>query len=193
MRSSFSRRLPVLINVSTLLQEPVGHARRYQVDHEPVAVPESRFAQEISGSVRLIRSERGVLVTADLDLAPVDMQCGRCLEMFETPVSVEFDEEYVLDHDPVTGRRVEVDVDEFRIDHQRHLDLSEAVRQYEESALPLRPLCRPDCRGLCPRCGHNLNTGPCGCAAAASDDRWSALARLQERLGTEDGDGAPEA
>lgn len=183
----------MLINVSTLLQEPLGHARRYALDREAVAVPEDGFAQEISGSLRLIRSERGVLVTATLDLAPVTVQCGRCLESFETPVSVEFDEEYVFDHDPITGRRVEVAADDFRIDAHQHLDLSEAVRQYEESALPTRPLCRSDCRGLCPRCGSNLNTGPCGCAAADSDDRWSALARLQERLGTEDGDGAPEA
>lgn len=183
----------MLINVSTLLQEPVGHARRYAVEREPVAVPEAEFAQEISGSLRLIRSERGVLVTASLDLAPVQVQCGRCLELFETPIAIAFDEEYVLDHDPFTGRAVEVEPDEFRIDARRHLDLSEAVRQYEESALPIRPLCRADCRGLCPRCGRNLNTGSCGCAAAANDDRWSALARLQERLRTEDGDGAPEA
>ncbi len=183
----------MLINVSTLLQEPLGHARRYEVDGEPVSVPDAGYEQEISGSLRLIRSERGVLVMAELDLAPVDVLCSRCLELFETPVSVQFDEEYVLDHDPVTGRRVEVEADDFRIDRQRHLDLSEAVRQYEESALPLRPLCRTDCRGLCPNCGHNLNTGPCGCAAAANDDRWSTLSALQKRLGTEDGDGAPEA
>ena len=161
----------MLINVSTLLREPVGHARRYRVEREAVAVPEAGFTQEISGALRLIRSERGVLVSAALDLLPVQVQCGRCLEMFETPVAVEFDEEYILDHDPITGRRVEVEGDEFRIDAQRHLDLSEAVRQYRESALPLRPLCRPDCRGLCPHCGHNLNTGACGCAAAARDDR----------------------
>jgi uncharacterized protein len=183
----------VLINVSTLLQEPVGHERRYQVVAEAVDVPEAGFHQQIDGSLRLIRSERGVLVSADLDLAPVTVACARCLEPFETPIAIAFDEEYVLDHDPITGRRVEVDPDEFRIDARRHLDLSEAVRQYEESALPLRPLCRPDCQGLCPRCGHHLNTGPCACDAAAVDDRWSALARLQERLGTEDGDGAPEA
>ena len=183
----------MLINVSTLLHEPVGHARRYRVEHEPVAVPEAGFAQEISGSLRLIRSERGVLVSAALDLAPVRVQCGRCLEMFETPLAVEFDEEYILDHDPITGRRVELEGDEFRIDARRHLDLSEAIRQYEESALPLRSLCRAGCRGLCPHCGHNLNTGPCGCAAAESDDRWSPLAHLQERPSTEDGDGAPEA
>ena len=183
----------MLVNVSTLLQEPVGHARRYDVEHEAVSVPEAGFTQEISGSLRLIRSERGVLVTAAFDLAPVAVQCARCLEAFETPIAIAFDEEYVLDHDPITGRPLPADVDEFRIDARRHLDLSEAVRQYGESALPLRPLCRADCRGLCPRCGHNLNQGPCACGTVNEDDRWSALARLQERLGTEDDDGAPEA
>lgn len=183
----------MLINVSTLLQEPVGTSRHYTVDHEPVAVPDWDYTQEVSGSLRLIRSDRGVLVTADLDLRPAPMSCARCLEPFDAPISISFDEEYVSPHDPLTGVPVEAEADEFRIDERRHLDLSEAVRQYGESALPLRPLCRTDCRGLCPSCGQDLNTKACGCAAAASDDRWSALARLQERLGMEDSDGAPEA
>ena len=182
----------MLINVSTLLQEPIGHARRYTVDHEAVSVVEPAFTQEITGAMRLIRSERGVLVMAQFDLGPVTLACARCLEAFETPLSVAFDEEFVLDHDPLTGRPMPVEPDEFRIDAHRHLDLSEAVRQYEQAALPLRPLCRAECRGLCPRCGRNLNDGPCGCAEA-TDDRWSALARLQQRLEMEDGDGAPEA
>ena len=182
----------MLINVSTLLQEPIGHARRYTVDHEAVSVPELAYTQVITGSMRLIRSERGILVMAAFDLAPVTLECVRCLEAFETPLAVAFDEEYVLDHDPLTGRPMPVEPDEFRIDAQRHLDLSEAVRQYGQAALPLRPLCRAECRGLCPRCGHNVNLGPCGCAEP-TDDRWSALAALQQRLEMEDGDGAPEA
>ncbi len=183
----------MLLNVSTLLQEPVGSDRRYSVAHEPLLVPEQDFAGEIiEGSLRLIRSERGVLVMAELDLAPVGLECARCLEPFETPISVTFDEEYVLDRDPLTGRPLPTEPDDFHIDEHRHLDLSEAVRQYEQAALPIRPLCRPDCRGLCPRCGSNLNLGPCGCAETDPDDRWSALARLQ-RLDVEDGDGAPQA
>jgi len=182
----------VLINVSTLLQEPVGSARRYTVDHEPVSVAEDRYAQEITGSLRLIRSERGVLVMAELELAPAHLECARCLETFEAPLSVAFDEEYVLEHDPLTGRPLPVDAEDFRIDEHRHLDLSEAVRQYEEAALPLRPLCRADCRGLCPHCGRNLNMDPCT-SADSPDDRWSALAGLQQWLEMEDGDGAPQA
>jgi len=186
----------VLINVATLVQEPIGHARRYYADGEAVAVPEREFEQVITGPIRVIRSERGVLVTASFELDPVIVTCDRCLQPFETPVHIEFDEEYVVARDATTGRRIEVDQDDFTIDGSWHLDLSEAVRQYEESALPIRALCRPDCRGLCASCGQDLNNGSCGCHQSATQPQWDALAVLAERLRGQDEEeqhGAPEA
>ena len=90
------------------------------------------------------------------------------------------------------GSRGRVVADDFRIDDQQHLDLSEAVRQYERSALPLRALCRPDCAGLCPVCGQDLNERACGCERVANDGRWAGLATLGERLRTEEHDGRPQ-
>lgn len=49
--------------------------------------------------------------------------------------------------------------------------------------IPMKPLCRTDCKGLCPRCGADRNAGECSCAAAAPDPRWAALGELKERLG----------
>ena len=99
--------------------------------------------------------------------------------------------------DPTTGHRIETDEDDFTIDGSWHLDLSEAVRQYAESALPIQAVCLPDCRGLCPGCGQNLNETTCGCVTPAADDRWSALAALAERFrdgeDEEEHDGSPEA
>jgi uncharacterized protein len=184
----------VLINVATLIQEPIGHARRYYAEGERVSVPEADFEQEITGEIRLIRSDRGVLVSAEFDLAPITMACARCLQEYEAPISITFDEEYVVVRDATTGQRAEVREDEFTIDGTWHLDLSEAVRQYEESALPIQALCRPDCRGLCPRCGQNLNESTCGCNTAAGQDRWSSLAALAEQLRIqEEQHGSPEA
>ena len=60
------------------------------------------------------------------------------------------------------------------------VDLTPAVREELALAAPRFVLCRPDCRGLCPRCGHDLNTGPCGCPAAV-DSRWEALAESKGR------------
>jgi uncharacterized metal-binding protein YceD (DUF177 family) len=49
--------------------------------------------------------------------------------------------------------------------------------------IPMKPLCRPDCPGLCPRCGADLGAGECSCAASAPDPRWAALAALKQKLG----------
>ena len=72
----------------------------------------------------------------------------------------------------------------FTIDEHHILDLTEAVRQYALLALPMKPLCRQDCAGLCPTCGHNLNQGGCGCPPQGPDPRWSGLNKL---LLTKDG------
>ena len=99
----------------------------------------------------------------------------------------------------ITGSTVEVDIEEeffpmidietgaplhlpeqsegFTIDRQHQLDLTEALRQGILMARGLSPLCRPDCKGLCPACGNNLNHGPCSCAGAPGDPRWGALKR----------------
>lgn len=181
----------MLINVSTLLQEPVGSARVYRVVDEPVSVPEAGYRQSVSGRVHLLRTERGVLVSADFALTS-RLECARCVLEFEEPVRVRFDEEYVAP-ETVTGQPTTPEVDEFRIDEWRHLDLSEAVRQYEQSALPLLPLHSEDCAGLCPICGQDWNERRCSCEAAATDSRWGALSGLAEQLRTEESHGAPEA
>jgi uncharacterized protein len=97
-------------------------------------------------------------------------------------VELTIEEIFVFARDPVTHAVVEAEPEEFRLNDEQHLDLSEAVRQYEESARPMRPLCRPDCAGLCPNCGSDWNEGPCACAANDSEPAWSALNELAARL-----------
>lgn len=62
------------------------------------------------------------------------------------------------------------------------LDTAPLVADQVQLGLPTRPLCREDCRGLCPRCGANLNDGPCGCGEPPGDPRWAALAGLKDKL-----------
>jgi len=79
---------------------------------------------------------------------------------------------------PQPGAAGPPDPDAFQIDENHLLDLTEAIRQYREVATEMQPLCRPDCRGLCPICGADLNAGDCGCNAGAIDARWAGLAEL---------------
>jgi|CXWL01.1.fsa_nt_gi uncharacterized protein len=62
------------------------------------------------------------------------------------------------------------------------VDFTPILESEIQLAIPMRVLCREDCRGLCPTCGANLNEGPCGCRRDGTDPRWSALASLKDRL-----------
>ena len=176
----------MLINVATLLQEHVGSSRHLRVVDQPIEVPAYGYRRIVDGSLRLIRTERGVLVSAQLRLdAP--LECARCLTPFDQELALEFDEEYVLGSPhPVTGALPDHDDEDFLIDDHWHLDLSEAIRQYEQSAVPLIALCRPDCPGF-------AGAAVAPPAPASLDSRWSALSGLAARLHEEESDGAPEA
>jgi DUF177 domain-containing protein len=70
---------------------------------------------------------------------------------------------------------------EFSYYDGEEVDLTPLIREQTLLALPTRPLCREDCRGLCPRCGANLNQGDCGCPTEAGDPRLSVLRSLTVR------------
>lgn len=173
-------------NVATLLQEPVGSRRRELLDAEPLAVPDEGWAGEVSGNVELMRTLRGVLVRAQLRGTPT-LECARCLDPFRAEIEIEIAEEFIPLFDLASGARVEPnDDDELRIDALHQLDLSEAVRQYEQTVLPLQPMCRPDCAGLCPQCGRNRNNGACDCPDLAPVGPLGALAGLGEHVRAEE-------
>jgi uncharacterized protein len=180
----------VQFNVATLLQEPVGSTREMELEGE-VAVPEQDYKSHARGRVRLMRTQRGILLRAQLEVEPT-LDCARCLDPFVLPLKLTIDEEFVPLHDPMSGEAVEADPEDFRIDAKNHLDLSEAVRQYEQAALPIQPICRDDCAGLCPVCGQNRNVRPCDCIQPEAEPAWSNLSSLAERLRAEEQRGSTE-
>ena len=107
----------------------------------------------------------------------IKQECRRCL----SPVIERFDEEVTLVFS-ADATEEDSDAGAFEFDPSKgSLDLSEAVRG--EVILAMNPyvVCDPECRGLCPRCGANLNEGACGCTAEEVDPRWEALRALKDR------------
>lgn len=173
-------------NVSTLLSEPVGSTREYDVDDRILVDQEAARRELTTGVATFLRTKDGVLVRARLKSVQRD-QCSRCLAELELPLEFEFEEEFFATADPTTSLRIPApeDPDVFLIDSRNILDIGEAVRQYWGGALSMQPLCRPDCKGLCSRCGRDLNQGVCSCPPE-QDERWSALRDLvvQKREGS---------
>jgi uncharacterized protein len=165
------------INVSQLLQEPIGSSRYYQINE--AAVFENGSTYQINGECRLLRTQRSILVKCRLN-TDAELTCSRCLNNFRQPLTVKFEEEYLPTVDISAGTPLKItdDANHFTIDKNHVIDLNEAIRQYTLLATPMKPLCREDCSGLCPQCGKDLNQGPCDCPRQEIDPRWSKLTRL---------------
>lgn len=99
-------------------------------------------------------------------------QCARCLEEVEAPIARSADLTYYPAGGPggglTGGGEVEIHAADADLGFYREpgIELEDLLREQVLLSLPMRTLCREDCRGLCPRCGRNLNAGACGCAAS---------------------------
>lgn len=154
------------INVAQLLKSPVGTTREYDFDPDTrLTLDADLVATIIEGHVRLDRTNTAILARGQVD-AVVKMTCARCLDAVEVEEEISFAEQYEPSVDVTTGRPLPASEDEesFQISPNHLLDIGEAVRQNLVAALPIAPLCQPECAGLCPTCGANRNTNPCQCA-----------------------------
>ncbi len=113
--------------------------------------------------------------------ATLDLACSRCLDWYPLPVASEFDLRYLPQSANSGEGELEVAEEDLSTAFYEHdvIDLGQLVREQFYLALPMKPLCRPDCLGLCPQCGANRNRERCGCTGGWVDPRWSALARLR--------------
>jgi uncharacterized protein len=125
--------------------------------------------------------------------AVLELDCGRCLEPFTLPVNAEVDLTYVphpTNPSPSTGNAATTTVEEIELSDDdlttafyrgQVLDLVDMVREQFYLAMPMRPLCRHDCRGLCPKCGTNLNVETCQCTTEWQDPRLAVLRTFIEK------------
>jgi len=116
----------------------------------------------------------GVLVTGPVS-GEVRCRCARCLTEFDAPVEVDVCELYA------SAGHLEEDEDVYRVSGEE-VDLEPMLRDELTLALPLNPLCRDDCKGMCARCGRELNDGACNCTEDTSDPRWAALDEVRAKL-----------
>jgi uncharacterized protein len=110
----------------------------------------------------------------------LELGCSRCLEPFRLPVAAPFDLRYLPASEVSTDTEREVEDEDLETSYYENdaIDLNGLLREQFYLALPMKPLCQDDCRGLCPQCGTNLNTGNCDCAPVWEDPRLAPLKNL---------------
>ncbi|MBO0777026.1 MAG: DUF177 domain-containing protein [Actinobacteria bacterium] len=186
--SRLDARRPLVLTTRSLSRSPGSQLSRHLTAPAPaglgagmVSVPEGA---EMTLDVQLTAVTEGVLVTAEVT-APLTGECARCLDPLAQRIDVRFQELFNdgQDQGPSSGDGYPLEGD--------LLDLEPVLRDALVLALPLAPLCREDCPGLCPECGVQLaRAGRDHSHAAPVDPRWAALAHMTE--GGPDGSAAPE-
>ncbi|MFP5210791.1 MAG: YceD family protein [Acidobacteriota bacterium] len=177
--------------VSELEQEPV----EFDLELAPGLVDFGEEAEQagqlaISGRAEVIHEHRGPKeIVPDIRLrgrfaGKFQIPCARCVEPVEVPLTAEFD----LIYRPLGAdsgfpeRSITAPETEIGYYQKDSLLLEDVLREQVLLSLPVRTLCKPDCKGLCPRCGQNRNLHPCSCEEGPSDPRWQGLAGLRGRI-----------
>lgn len=183
----------MLITVVDLEREPIDFKLALDpgaIDFGPELAQVSPLAVE--GRADLIEENRGPRsIVLDIRLkgsysGEFEIACARCLEPVRRKVQSPFDLLFrPLGIDQGSPER-SISAAETEIGYYQEsgLVLEDVLREQVLLSLPARTLCREDCKGLCPGCGRDLNSEPCGCDPAPADPRWSALSELASRLKT---------
>ncbi|HVM35758.1 MAG TPA: DUF177 domain-containing protein [Actinomycetota bacterium] len=131
--------------------------------------------QAITAELRAESVVEGILLTGT-SRASVVLSCARCLKDFGGEVRAELCELFAP-----PGREVSSDADVYEV-QGAEIDVEPALRDAVTLSLPLRPLCRDDCKGICAGCGTDLNAGVCQCVDDDVDPRWAQLDALRAKL-----------
>jgi uncharacterized protein len=163
-------RKPLRLNVGFLVNSPIGISRIFDFEAESLPVGEDLVLADFSGTAKISRTPQGLLVQGDFQ-GTIPLECVRCLSKFTQRMHWDFTELYAFKRENVTDSGLMMPED-------AHIDLQPLMREYALLEIPIKPLCRPDCKGLCTECGENRNEVDCGHMNNRGDTSFSKLDEL---------------
>ncbi len=179
--------------VSELEREPID----FDLQLAPGSVDLGEEAKQdgnliTSGQAEVLHEHRGPKdIVADIRLrgrfaGKFQVPCARCVEPVDLPLEADFDLIFRPAEADSEAPERSITAPETEIGYYQKdsLLLEDVLREQVLLSLPVRTLCKPDCKGLCPRCGQNRNSQECSCEVGPRDPRWEALAGLRGRIGS---------
>ena len=160
------------LNVGFIAHEAVGYSREFSFDIPEIQL-EDLLLRDLQGTTLVTRTPQGLLFTVTLE-AVTPAVCVRCLTPFLQVLRVDFTELYAFapKHQSESG---------LLFPETGIVDIGPLVREYMWLEMPIQPLCRPDCRGLCPVCGANQNEVTCHHDTQEVDPRLAVLQSLLDK------------
>jgi len=157
-------------------------ARRFEPSQFDAADADLRVSAPVDLEVEVRKDAKKVRLVGQVRTTLAG-ECSRCLDSFAIPVASDFDLLFLPASENAGSGDREVAADDLGVSfyEEETIDLGAVMREQFYLALPMKPLCRPDCRGLCPVCGVNRNRESCSCHAEWTDPRFEALRSLNKQ------------
>ena len=163
-------RRPFRLNVGFIVHQEVGYKHEFPFEFEQIQISDDLDLRHFEGVATIGRTPQGLIVQADF-YAETTLECVRCLTEFERGLNWNITELYAFNKKSVTESGLIMPDD-------AHIDLQPLIREYALLEIPINPICRPGCKGLCSVCGEDLNQNDCGHKDIAEDSPFSALKDL---------------
>lgn len=163
-------RKPFRINVGFIVHEEVGYSHEIPFELDKATLGDDLVLTDFEGNVKIDRTPQGLVVQGSFS-GNTTLECVRCLNDFDLRVQWELTELYAFNKKSVSESGL-------ILPESAQIDLAPLLREYALLELPIKPLCKPDCKGLCMECGQDLNKKDCGHRQIDDDSPFAALKKL---------------
>ena len=163
-------RRPFRLNVGFIVHQEVGYKHEFPFEFEQIQISDDLDLRHFEGVVTIGRTPQGLIVQADFS-AETTLECVRCLNEFEYSLDWNLTELYAFSKKSVSAS-------DLILSDNAHIELQPLIREYALLEIPIKPVCKPTCKGLCAVCGEDLNKTDCGHKDIAEESPFSALKDL---------------
>ena len=167
---------PLRLDVSYLVKGSPGTRKEFDFNFLQLHLPDDLNLVDVQGLIAVSVTEDGVVAEGKIK-ALTELSCSRCLENYWQPIKMDFTEIFFA-HPVEVGRNQVV---EQPLPSDGSIDLTPILRDYASLDIPIRQVCKQDCKGLCQTCGLNLNQEDCGHKQESIDPRMEGLRALLEK------------
>lgn len=152
---------------------------QFSVKVEELCIGEKLIKNDITFDIVLLKKGSEVTLTGTAGFT-LTLQCSRCLENFTTQKQEDLSAHFVKRETYVSKQKEKLMESDITIENYDKdiIDLTQIIYDAINLAIPMKPLCKEDCKGLCPICGTNLNKETCNCQREKTDPRWEPLKKL---------------
>lgn len=160
-------RKPFRINVGFIVHEEVGYSHNFPLEYDKAVLGEDLTLENFNGLLIIDRTPQGLLTQGDFS-GNTTLECVRCLKEFDFSLHSNFTELYAFKQKSLSESGLLMPDD-------GHIDFTPILREYALLEVPIKALCKPDCKGLCFECGQDLNEKDCGHRQHEDDSPFSIL------------------